>query len=71
MLFLRQHIPVRYEFDGSPQRIEVPQVPIEALREAVINAVCHRYYFEKGARVMVEIALGLQHPQAVTDLFSL
>ncbi|MBC8439801.1 MAG: hypothetical protein H8D87_08950 [Deltaproteobacteria bacterium] len=55
MLFLRQHIPVRYEFDGSPQRIEVPQVPLEALREAVINAVCHRYYFEKGARVMVEI----------------
>ncbi|MBT7260266.1 MAG: hypothetical protein HN888_04010 [Desulfobacula sp.] len=55
MLFLRQHIPVRYEFDGSPQRIEVPQVPLEALREAVINAVCHRYYFEKGASVMVEI----------------
>ncbi|MCD4718263.1 MAG: hypothetical protein K8S13_00165 [Desulfobacula sp.] len=24
-------------------------------REAVINAVCHRYYFEKGANVMVEI----------------
>jgi ATP-dependent DNA helicase RecG len=55
MLFLRQHIPVRYEFDGSPQRIEVPQVPLEAMREAVINAVCHRYYFEKGATVMVEI----------------
>ena len=55
MLFLRQHIPVRYEFDGSPKRIEVPQVPLEALREAVINAVCHRYYFEKGANVMVEI----------------
>jgi len=55
MLFLRQHIPVRYEFDGSPRRIEVPQVPLEALREAVINAVCHRYYFEKGANVMVEI----------------
>ncbi len=55
MLFLRQHIPVRYEFDGSPKRIEIPQVPLEALREAVIKAVCHRYYFEKGANVMVEI----------------
>ena len=55
MLFLLQHIPVRYEFDGSPKRIEIPQVPLEALREAVINAVCHRYYFEKGANVMVEI----------------
>ena len=55
MLFLKQHIPVRYEFDGSPQRIEVPQIPYEALREAVINAIIHRDYFEKGANVMVEI----------------
>ena len=30
-------------------------MPFEALREAVINAVCHRDYFEKGANVMVEI----------------
>ncbi|MFA5903816.1 MAG: hypothetical protein WC836_07750 [Desulfobacula sp.] len=29
MLFLKQHIPVRYEFDGSPKRLEVPQVPLE------------------------------------------
>jgi predicted HTH transcriptional regulator len=27
----------------------------DALREAVVNAVCHRNYFEKGARIMVEI----------------
>lgn len=55
MLFLKQHISVRYEFDGSPKRIEIPEIPFEALREAVINAVCHRNYFEKGANVMVEI----------------
>ena len=33
MLFLQQHIPVRYEFDGSPRRIEIPEIPLEALRE--------------------------------------
>jgi len=55
MLFLKQHIPVRYEFDGSPKRIEIPQIPFEALREAVINAVCHRNYFEKGANIMIAI----------------
>ncbi|HXK50839.1 MAG TPA: ATP-binding protein, partial [Clostridiales bacterium] len=55
MLFLGQHIPVRYEFDGSPQRKEFYQVPLEALREAIINAVCHRNYFEYGANIMVEI----------------
>jgi predicted HTH transcriptional regulator len=26
-----------------------------ALREAVVNAVCHRDYFEQGAQMMVEI----------------
>ena len=55
MNFLKQHIPVRYKFTGEPQRIEIPEIPYEALREAVINAVVHRDYFEKGANVMVEI----------------
>jgi ATP-dependent DNA helicase RecG len=55
MVFLRQHLPVRYEFTGEPQRREIPELPLEALREAVINAVGHRDYFERGANVMVEI----------------
>lgn len=55
LLFLEQHIPVRYDFDGSPQRKESYEVPLEALREAIINAVCHRNYFEYGANIMVEI----------------
>ena len=29
--------------------------PEDALREAVVNAACHRNYFEHGARIMVEI----------------
>ncbi len=55
MLYLKQHLNVRYEFDGSPARKEIPEIPYAALREAVINAVIHRDYFEKGANVMVEI----------------
>ena len=31
------------------------ELPERALREAVINAACHRLYSEKGARVMVEV----------------
>ncbi|MDR2670768.1 MAG: putative DNA binding domain-containing protein, partial [Oscillospiraceae bacterium] len=31
------------------------ELPEDALREAVVNAACHRDYFEKGSRVMVEI----------------
>jgi ATP-dependent DNA helicase RecG len=55
MVFLRQHLPVRYEFTGETRRHEIPELPLEALREAVINAVCHRDYFERGANVMIEI----------------
>ena len=33
----------------------VPEVLYDALREAVINAVAHRDYFEKGANVIVEM----------------
>lgn len=55
MLFLERHLSVRYEFDGSPRRKEIPEIPLEALREAALNAVIHRDYFEKGANVMVEI----------------
>ncbi len=55
MNFLKQYIPVRYEMTGEPRRKEIPEIPYEALREAVINAVCHRDYFEKGTNVMVEM----------------
>ena len=55
MIFLKQYIPVRYEMTGMPQRREIPEIPYDALREALINAVAHRDYFEKGANVMVEI----------------
>ena len=55
MNFLKQYIPVRYEMTGGPRRREVPEIPYDALREAIINAVTHRDYFEKGANVMVEM----------------
>ncbi len=55
MIFLQQHIPVKYEMTGTPRRKEVPEIPLDALREAVINAVAHRDYFEKGSNIMVEM----------------
>lgn len=55
MNFLKQYIPVRYEMTGEPRRKEIPEVPYDALREAIINAVAHRNYFEKGTNVMVEM----------------
>ena len=55
MTFIKQYLPLRYQFTGELARKEIPELPYEALREALINAVVHRDYFEKGANVIVEI----------------
>jgi ATP-dependent DNA helicase RecG len=54
MVFLKKHLRVSYRIE-SLQRENILELPEDTLREAVVNAVCHRDYFEKGARVMVEI----------------
>jgi len=52
--FLKKHLRISYVIK-TLQREEVLELPEDALREAIINAVCHRNYFESGARVMIEI----------------
>lgn len=37
------------------QREEIPDIPDVALREAIINAVCHMDYFDKSANVLIEV----------------
>lgn len=54
ILFLKKHLNLRIEIEGLRHQ-EILEIPELALREAVVNAVCHRDYFEKGANVMVEI----------------
>jgi len=54
MKFVTRHISVRYEFDGKPRRKEVWEYPLEALREAVTNAIVHRDYTAP-SNVQVEI----------------
>ena len=54
IVFLKKHLRMSYKI-VSVRRENVLELPEDALREAVVNAVCHRDYFEKGARVMVEI----------------
>jgi ATP-dependent DNA helicase RecG len=44
MDFIRKNINVRFVMTGKPAREEIWDYPLEALREAVINAVCHRNY---------------------------
>ena len=54
LTFLKKHLNLSYEIKET-QRKEKLELPEVALREAVVNAVAHRDYFEKGANVMVEV----------------
>ena len=54
VVFLKKHLRLSYKI-GSGRRENILELPERALLEAVVNAVCHRDYFEKGARVMVEV----------------
>jgi ATP-dependent DNA helicase RecG len=54
ILFLKKHLNLRYEIK-TMRRKEILEIPEVALREAIVNAACHRDYFEKGANIMVEI----------------
>jgi len=44
MEFIRKNIRVAFVMTGEPERKQVWDYPVEALREAVINAICHRNY---------------------------
>lgn len=46
--FIRKHINVSVDISGKAQRDEIWDYPKEALREAVINAICHRNYEDTG-----------------------
>lgn len=42
--FVRKNTNVRFEISGKAERDEIWDYPIEAIREAVTNAICHRDY---------------------------
>ena len=44
MDFIHKNINVRFFMTGEPAREQIWEYPLEALREALINAVCHRDY---------------------------
>ena len=44
MQAIKSHLSLSYSFDGSIKRIEIWEYPLQAVREALLNAVVHRDY---------------------------
>ncbi len=55
MHWLKEKLNIRYEIEGSGPRKELWEVPETAFKEAVINALSHRDYYDKGARIVIEV----------------
>ncbi|MCL2646051.1 MAG: putative DNA binding domain-containing protein [Phycisphaerales bacterium] len=52
--FLKRHLNVRSEIHGV-NRKDIYEIPLDVLREAVVNAIMHRDYSITGTQVSVEI----------------
>lgn len=56
MLFLQRHLPVAGRIQaGLFERIDEPLFPVAALREALVNAICHRDYSLPGGGISLAI----------------
>ncbi len=42
--YIRSNIHWRVEFTGDLQRKEIPEIPVDAIREALLNSFCHKDY---------------------------
>jgi ATP-dependent DNA helicase RecG len=42
--YIKSNIHWRVEFTGALQRTEIPEVPMDAIREALLNSFCHKDY---------------------------
>jgi ATP-dependent DNA helicase RecG len=53
--WIKDKLKVAYIIEGTGPRREVWEIPLEVFKEALINALSHRDYYEQGANTMVEI----------------
>ena len=53
--FLKRHLRLEYIIEGSGPRKEVLELPEEALRETLLNAIVHRDYFDETFGIFVEL----------------
>ncbi|MFD2034014.1 ATP-binding protein [Belliella marina] len=72
--WLKGKLNVRYEIEGSGPRKEIWEIPETALKEAIINALSHRDYYDKGAKITIELfqdRVEISNPGGLTSAISL
>lgn len=55
IVFISRHSNLRAVFTGSAQRLDIPQFPADAVREAVVNAIVHCDYSMKGSSIQIAV----------------
>ena len=57
LLWLKGKLDVSYDIEGagSGPRIETWEIPETALKEAIVNALSHRDYYDRGNRINIEL----------------
>ena len=55
MELLERHMNTAYVLTGKPRRRNIPEYPVKAVREALVNAVVHRDWNLRGATVFFEL----------------
>ena len=55
MSWLESKLQVAYKIEGAGPREEIWEIPLTVFKEAIINALSHRDYYEKGANIMIEM----------------
>jgi ATP-dependent DNA helicase RecG len=54
--WLKTKLDIRYQIEGSTgPREEVWEIPETVFKEAIINALAHRDYYDKGAKITIEL----------------
>jgi len=67
--FFKKHLNVRSEIRGF-DRFDIYEIPLDALREAVVNAIIHRDYAIKGTSIYVRIyddRIEIENPGGLPD----
>lgn len=73
MQWLKGKLNVRYKIEGGSPRKEIWEIPETAFKEAIINALFHRDYYDKGAKITIELfddRVEITNPGGLTSAIS-